>query len=70
MFYPRSDADRLYLDRSLGWRGVKSIFNSVRREERQLGEYMMNSSEIVMKDVEKRLNVKVKADEIYDRCEK
>ena len=38
VFHLRSDANRLFVDRSLGGRSLKSIFDSVRREEGQLSE--------------------------------
>ena len=41
--HPRSDVDRLYVDRKVGGRGLVSVEDLVRHEEKQLNRYMMNS---------------------------
>lgn len=39
-FHPKSGVDRLYVDRSHGVRDLKSVYDVVRNEEGQIGEFM------------------------------
>ena len=52
-FHPRDDVDRLYLPRTEGGRGLKSIEDTVREEEIALKEYVSNHEEIkkIVKEV-------------------
>lgn len=44
-FHPKSNVNRLYLKRHEGGRGLISIEHCVRKEENNLGLYVMNSAE-------------------------
>ena len=56
--HPRSDVDRLYVDRKAGGRGLVNVEDLVRHEEKQLNQYMMNSRETVMQAVYERVKIK------------
>jgi hypothetical protein len=56
--HPKSDVDRLYVDRKDGGRGLFSVEDLVRHEERQLNHYMKNSKESVMKAVYEKVKIK------------
>ena len=56
--HPRPDVDRLYVDRKVGGRGLVSVEDLVRHEEKQLNRYMMNSRETVMQVVYERVKIK------------
>ena len=47
----RSDVNRLYVVRKVGERGLVSVEDLVRHEEKQLNRYMMNSRETAMQAV-------------------
>ena len=55
--HPRSDVDRLYVDRKRGGRGLKSIYDTVVLEEEQLAQYVRNSTDPVMQAVSTVLKV-------------
>ena len=65
----RSDVDRLYVDRKVGGRGLVSVEDLVKHEEKQLNRYMMNSRETVMQAVYERVKIK-EADESESRVDK
>ena len=67
--HPRSDVDRLYVDRKVGGRGLVSVEDLVRHEEKQLNRYMMNSGETVMQAVYERVKIK-EVDEGESRVDK
>ena len=48
---PKSDIDRLYLKRNHGGRGLISIETCVRSEENNLGLYVSESNELLLKGV-------------------
>ena len=50
-FHPKSDVDRLYLQRHGGGRGLISIEHCVRGEENSLGLYVMNSVEKLIQGI-------------------
>jgi hypothetical protein len=50
-FHPKSDVDRLYVERCEGGRGLISIRDVVRKEEEQLYRYTQNSPEDIMATV-------------------
>ena len=52
-FHPKSDIDRLYLKRKNGGRGLVSIETCVRLEENNLGLYVRESNEMLLKGVKK-----------------
>ena len=52
-FHPKSDIDRLYLKRKHGGRGLISIETCVRSEENNLGLYVHESNEMLLKGVKK-----------------
>jgi len=52
-FHPKSDIDRLYLKRKHGGRGLISIETCVRSEENNLGLYVRESNEMLLKGVKK-----------------
>ena len=52
-FHPRSDIDRIYLKRKHAGRGLISIETCVRSEENNLGLYVRESNEILLKGVKK-----------------
>ena len=51
--HPKNDMDQLYLKRKHGGRGLISIETCVRSEENNLGLYMHESNEILLKDLRK-----------------
>ena len=51
--HPKSDIDRLYLKRKHGGRGLISIEIGVRSEENNLGLYVRESNEMLLKGVKK-----------------
>ena len=51
--HPKSDIDRLYLKRKHGGRGLVSIETCVRSEENNLGLYVRESNEMLLKGVKK-----------------
>ena len=51
--HPKSDIDRLYLKRKHGGRGLISIETCVRSEQNNLGLYVRESNEILLKGVKK-----------------
>ena len=55
-FHPRSDVDRLYVKRREGGRGLISVEACVKLEENNLGLYVHESNEMLLKGVK---NVKV-----------
>ena len=50
-FHPKSDVDRLYLKRHDGGRELISIEHCVRAKDKNLGFYVLNSTEILIKEV-------------------
>ena len=52
-FHPKSDADRLYLKRKHGGRGLISVESCVRSEENNLGLYVRDSDEMLLRGVKK-----------------
>ena len=50
-FHPRDDADRLYLKRAEGRRGLQSVEKVVKIEECSLGHYLVQNDEILLKEV-------------------
>ena len=52
-FHPKGDIDRLYIKRKEGDRGLISIENCVRSEENNLGLYIRDSNEMLLKGVRK-----------------
>ena len=52
-FHPKSDADRLYVKRREGGRGLISIESCVRSEENNLGMYVRDANEMLLKGVKK-----------------
>ena len=56
--HPRLDVNRLYANREVGGRGLVSVEDLVRHEEKQLNRYMMNSRETVMQAVYERAKIK------------
>lgn len=67
--HPRSDVDRLYVDRKAGGRGLVNVEDLVRQEERQLNRYMENSEESIMKAVFEKVKIK-EGEETESRLEK
>ena len=49
--HPRSDVARIYVSRKRGGRGLMSCENCVKGEENNLGWYIKNSREIVLRKV-------------------
>ena len=49
--HPKSDIDRLYLKRNHGGRGLISVETCVRSEENNLGLYVSESNELLLKGV-------------------
>ena len=49
--HPRSDADRIYVPRKKGGRGLISCESCVRREENSLSWYVRNSEEALLRKV-------------------
>ena len=58
--HPKSDIDRLYLKRKHGGRGLISIETCVRLEENNLGLYVRESNEILLKGIKKLVLSKLK----------
>lgn len=56
--HPKSDVDRLYLKRKDGGRGLISIESCVRMEENNLGLYVRESNELLLKGVRKSSIIK------------
>ena len=50
-FHPKSDVDRLYLKRKHGSRGLISVETCVRSEENNLGLYVRDSDEMLLRGV-------------------
>ena len=50
-FHPKSDVDRLYMKRKEGGRGLSNIELVVKGEENNLGQYVLNSREQLLKGV-------------------
>ena len=63
-FHPKSDVDRLYVERSKGGRGLLSVKDVVEEEERQLKKYTERSLEDMMEIVRGRISFR------GDRAEK
>ena len=63
-FHPKSDVDRLYVERSKGERGLLSVKDVVEEEERQLKKYTERSLEDIMEIVRERISFR------GDRAEK
>lgn len=55
-FHPKSDVDRLYVERSKGGRGLLSVKDVVEEEERQLKKYTERSLEDMMETVRERIS--------------
>ena len=51
--HPKSDIDQLYLKRKHGGRGLISIETCVRSEEKNLGLYVPESNEMLLKGIKK-----------------
>ena len=66
-FHPKSDVDRLYVPRSKGGRGLMSVIDIVREEEKQLDKYIQNSPEKIMKAVRTRIKYGSREIEEKDR---
>ena len=49
--HPRSDVAKIYVSRKRGGRGLMSCENCVKGEENNLGWYMKNSREILLRKV-------------------
>ena len=58
--HPKSDIDRLYLKQQHGGRGFISIETCVRSEESNLGMYMHELNEMLLKGVKKLVLSKLK----------
>ena len=58
--HPKSDIDRLYLKRKHGGRGLISIETCVRLKENNLGLYVRESNEILLKGIKKLVLSKLK----------
>ena len=54
-FHKRSSVDRLYMKRKVGGRGLMSVEECVRTEERALKEYVTASDEPMLKEVAVKL---------------
>ena len=63
-FHPKSDVDRLYVERRKGGRGLLSVKDVVEEEERQLKKYTERSLEDMMETVRERISFR------GDRAEK
>ena len=59
-FHPKSDIDRLYVKRRDGGRGLISIEDCVRSEENNLGLYVRDSEENLLKGVKKLVLLRLK----------
>jgi hypothetical protein len=55
--HPRSDVDRLYVQRKEGGRGLKSVMDTVKDEERQLAQYVCSMEGSLMQAVSNRLRL-------------
>ena len=66
-FHPKSDIDRLYLKRKQGGRGLISIETCVRSEENNLGLYVRESNEMLLKGV-KKVRI-INTDNLTDRTD-
>ena len=58
--HPKSDINRLYLKRKHGGRGLISIETCIRSEENNLGLYVRESNEMLLKGVKKSVLSKLK----------
>ena len=66
-FHPKSDTDRLYLKRKEGGRGLISVETCVRSEENNLGLYVRESNEMLLRGVKK--GGIIKTDNLVEKTE-
>ena len=57
-FHPKSDIDRLYVPRKKGGRGLISCKNCIASEENNLGWYVKNKVEPLLRAVKRQANIK------------
>ena len=58
--HPKSDTDRLYVSRSNGGRGLLSVEDVVRKEEKGIADYLLQSDHKIASTIRKALKIKEK----------